>query len=135
MTEAFDPISRPLHYNRGRIEVWNYIADRAMNYFEGNIVKYVARYAHKNGIEDLKKALAYTNKLISLVRDHPRYPQPWELEGCVYEPLEFILDQGMGFLEGKVVVTVSTYKTVNDLMEVRECLENLIQHHEDVSPK
>lgn len=29
-----------------------------------NIYKYVYRYAHKNGVEDLKKAETYLNKLI-----------------------------------------------------------------------
>lgn len=29
-----------------------------------NIYKYVFRYNHKNGVEDLKKALTYLNKLI-----------------------------------------------------------------------
>lgn len=29
-----------------------------------NIYKYVFRYAHKNGVEDLKKASTYLNKLI-----------------------------------------------------------------------
>lgn len=30
----------------------------------GNVLKYVCRWKHKNGIEDLKKAAWYLNKLI-----------------------------------------------------------------------
>ena len=54
----------PKHYKQGKIEVIDFILDQQMNYLEGNIVKYISRYKHKNGIEDLKKALWYLNKLI-----------------------------------------------------------------------
>ena len=33
-------------------------------YLQGNIIKYLWRYRYKNGIEDLKKAQWYLNKLI-----------------------------------------------------------------------
>ncbi|EAC6228194.1 DUF3310 domain-containing protein, partial [Listeria monocytogenes] len=35
------------------------------SYAVGNIVKYVSRYEHKNGLEDLKKAQFYLNDLIN----------------------------------------------------------------------
>jgi len=35
-----------------------------MGFLEGNIVKYIARYKHKNGLEDLKKAEWYLQRLI-----------------------------------------------------------------------
>jgi hypothetical protein len=35
----------------------------------GNIIKYVARYKHKNGVEDLEKARWYLNKLIDSIKD------------------------------------------------------------------
>lgn len=35
-----------------------------IGFYKGNIVKYVTRYAGKNGIEDLKKARVYLNRLI-----------------------------------------------------------------------
>ena len=56
----------PKHYKQGEIEVIEFILDQQMNYLEGNIVKYLSRYKHKNGIEDLKKALWYLNKLIGV---------------------------------------------------------------------
>ena len=54
------------HYKRGNIEVWDAILDWDLGYLEGNIVKYVARYKHKNGVEDLKKAAHYLQKLIEV---------------------------------------------------------------------
>jgi hypothetical protein len=56
----------PKHYKQGKIEVIDFILDQQMNYLEGNIVKYISRYKHKNGIEDLKKALWYLSKLIGV---------------------------------------------------------------------
>lgn len=57
-------INKPPHYNQGKIEVSDFIIDQRMNFLEGNVVKYVARHKLKNGVEDLKKARWYLNKLI-----------------------------------------------------------------------
>lgn len=62
-----DNVSHPKHYTQGKIEVIDFIQDQQMNFLEGNVVKYVSRYKFKNGIEDLKKAAFYLNKLISEV--------------------------------------------------------------------
>lgn len=58
-------VVHPLHYNKG-IEMWDYAHSHNLDFFEGNIVKYVTRWKHKNGIEDLKKAKQYLDKLIEL---------------------------------------------------------------------
>ena len=58
-------VVHPLHYNKG-IEMWDYAHSHKLDFFEGNIVKYVTRWKHKNGIEDLKKAKQYLDKLIEL---------------------------------------------------------------------
>jgi hypothetical protein len=54
----------PQHYRQGKIEPWDFITDQGLNYFAGNVVKYISRYAQKNGVEDLKKAKTYLEKLI-----------------------------------------------------------------------
>ena len=33
-------------------------------YMRGNIIKYMLRYEHKNGVEDLKKARWYLDRLV-----------------------------------------------------------------------
>lgn len=60
-----DNINHPSHYNQGKIEVIDFIIDQKMDYLGGNIIKYVSRYKHKNGIEDLKKARWYLERLIT----------------------------------------------------------------------
>lgn len=61
----------PLHYRKGEIQPWDFITSQGMSFLEGNVVKYIARYKHKNGIDDLKKARTYLNKLISEVEKCP----------------------------------------------------------------
>ncbi len=61
-----EDLEKPKRYNkRGKLECWDVILDQQMNFLEGNIVKYVWRYKEKNGVEDLKKAKIYLEKLIS----------------------------------------------------------------------
>lgn len=38
--------------------------EETIGFYKGNITKYVARYAEKNGVEDLKKARVYLDRLI-----------------------------------------------------------------------
>lgn len=52
------------HYTKGGIEPWTYIQANNLNFFEGSVVKYVTRWRHKNGIEDLRKARVYIDELI-----------------------------------------------------------------------
>lgn len=70
-----DIINSPSHYQKGGIEVIDYIKAKISNeqfegYLLGNIIKYVSRYKFKNGVEDLKKANNYLNRLIELEEDY-----------------------------------------------------------------
>lgn len=62
-----DNVNNPSHYTAGGIETLDYIKAKVSDYpsyAAGNILKYVSRYEHKNGIEDLKKAQFYLDDLI-----------------------------------------------------------------------
>jgi hypothetical protein len=63
--KAKEQVEHPTHYNQG-IEMWDYAHSWNLDFFEGNIVKYVTRWRHKNGLQDLKKAKQYLDKLIEL---------------------------------------------------------------------
>lgn len=54
------------HYKSKAIQPWDYITSNNMGYLEGNVVKYVSRWKEKNGVEDLKKAQHYLQKLIEV---------------------------------------------------------------------
>ena len=62
--ENKEAVDHPAHYNAGKIEVIDAIEDWGLGFHAGNVVKYVARHKHKNGIEDLKKARWYLDRLI-----------------------------------------------------------------------
>jgi hypothetical protein len=63
-----DMVNSPPHYNQAGIECIDAIkaatGDGCEYYLQGNIMKYVWRYRYKNGVEDLKKARWYLDKLI-----------------------------------------------------------------------
>ena len=59
-----DPSNNPEHYTQGTMETWDAIVALGLDYLEGNIVKYISRYKHKGGVEDLEKARAYLERLI-----------------------------------------------------------------------
>jgi len=59
------------HYKAKPIQPWDFIAANQLGYFEGNIVKYLSRWRDKGGINDLKKARHYLDKLIELEDNQP----------------------------------------------------------------
>lgn len=78
-----DNIKNPKHYTQG-IECWDYIISHKMNFLEGNIIKYITRWRDKNGIEDLRKAQAYLEKLIS-----SESPKPVSAAVCQHNDFGF----------------------------------------------
>jgi hypothetical protein len=50
----------PNYYQRGNIQVWDFIRDQDLNFHLGNAIKYICRAGHKDSkVEDLKKAIHY----------------------------------------------------------------------------
>lgn len=52
------------HYRRKGIQPIDVIFDWGLNFAEGSIVKYVARWRDKGGVDDLQKAKHYLEMLI-----------------------------------------------------------------------
>jgi len=72
--EQTDNVNHPTHYNSYSREVIDTLQgsmtpDEFKGYLKGNIMKYVTRYQFKNGVEDLKKAKWYIEKLTEVVDD------------------------------------------------------------------
>lgn len=70
-SKPHDPVNSPSHYASGGIECIDAMQamlsrDEFIGYLRGNIFKYQWRYKLKNGVEDLKKAQWYQNKLIEV---------------------------------------------------------------------
>lgn len=74
-----DAISHPAHYNQGGVECIDAISaatgESFGGFLAGNVIKYVWRYSHKNGLEDLKKARFYLDRLITEVEKKHKHPR------------------------------------------------------------
>lgn len=71
--KASDLVNNPPHYNQSGIECIQAILaathEQREGYLQGNIIKYIWRYRYKNGLEDLKKAKWYVEKLIEVYKE------------------------------------------------------------------
>lgn len=66
-----DDVNSPSHYNKGGVECIDAIEssmtkEAFCGYLKGNVIKYMYRYENKGGVESLKKAQWYLNKLIEV---------------------------------------------------------------------
>ncbi|MHA7967712.1 DUF3310 domain-containing protein [Paenibacillus sp. CAU 1782] len=65
-----DNVNYPQHYTSGKVECIDAIESATVNLSgidaicTGNAIKYLWRWQQKNGVEDLKKAMWYINKII-----------------------------------------------------------------------
>ena len=68
-----DPVNHPSHYKGNGVECIDCIAsavsglDGFHGFCAGNAIKYIFRFSHKNGIEDLRKAEWYIDRLIKAI--------------------------------------------------------------------
>lgn len=65
-----DNVSHPSHYTAGGIECIQAIKasmspEEYQGYLKGNALKYLWRFRHKNGVEDLRKAQIYLGWLLT----------------------------------------------------------------------
>ena len=72
--DMIDNVNNPAHYGKGSIECITYLEDflngeEYIGYLRGNIAKYLHRWRHKNGLEDLKKAQWYLNRLTEFIEN------------------------------------------------------------------
>ena len=56
----------PGHYKDKPMQVWDYVVANNLGYLEGNVVKYISRWRQKGGVENLRKAKHYIEKLIEV---------------------------------------------------------------------
>jgi len=57
------------HYTKFPIQPYEFISKNDLSFFQGNVVKYVCRYLHKNKIEDLEKIKHYCDLEIKKMKD------------------------------------------------------------------
>lgn len=94
-----EDVKHQAHYENGEIQPIEFMqSNMTVSAFEGflkgNVLKYVARYENKNGLEDLKKAKVYLDWLIDSVengKDFELFPEKVEAVEPMEEPDELKL--------------------------------------------
>jgi hypothetical protein len=66
MSSANDTQVGGAHYKKFKIQTWDYIVENEIPYLEGCAIKYLSRWRDKGGVEDLRKAQHYIQKLIEM---------------------------------------------------------------------
>lgn len=72
-----DMVNYPPHYTSGKIDVIRIMEDQLTDeeyrgYIKGQVIKYITRERYKNGLEDLKKAAWYLDRLIKKMEKEGR---------------------------------------------------------------
>ena len=57
------------HYVKHSIQPWHIIDEYKLNYYKGNVLKYLLR-DKGNEIEDMQKAIHYLEKQIAILSEH-----------------------------------------------------------------
>jgi len=62
-------VDHPCHYNSGKYEAIDVIDDWNLDFYEGNVVKYISRSKWKgNRVQDLEKALWHLSRHVKNLR-------------------------------------------------------------------
>lgn len=57
------------HYKQFKgMEPWDVITGWNLGYLDGTALKYIARWKHKNGVQDLEKAVHFLQKAIEVYK-------------------------------------------------------------------
>lgn len=80
------------HYGGGQTQHWDIVHQHKLDYFQGQITKYVMRWKKKNGIEDLHKARHFLDKYIELQLDTREVEREEEAEE-IYRTAQALLRQ------------------------------------------
>ena len=97
-----DAVIKPEHYQAGGIETIDVIRAKlgpvGFGYYcEGNVLKYLTRWRHKGGVEDLRKAGVYLDWLLTEAQlSVPRYKEQAAQHHAVEAPMPPIADVMLG---------------------------------------
>lgn len=108
-------------------EHWDLIIKIGLGYLEGTSTKYIARYRKKGGVEDLRKALHYLDKLIEAFTAK-EYGQTRNLrkEDIRTEVGKFCRINQIPFNEEHLLFALCTFESYKDLKGARYMLEEII---------
>lgn len=108
------------HANGKQIQHWDIVAMHDLDYFQGQITKYVMRWKMKNGLQDLQKAAHFLQKYIELNTLQSVDPPSSQAAGVVLDDTirssgGYLSDQYFqaegGWGDGQILYTCITCRT------------------------
>lgn len=72
-----EELTNPKRYTSNGIECWDFWLRAGLDPLIASAVKYVWRYRHKNGLEDLKKSLVFLEKAYHLDYAPVKFSDPY----------------------------------------------------------
>lgn len=110
------------HYAAG-LQHWDVVEGHGIGYLEGCASKYITRWRKKNGLQDLQKALHYTEKLAELARDAGRTNR-----GVVPMVVldRFVIDNDLELTEKVALIGLFRWRKVEDLERAAVSIKQLI---------
>lgn len=125
------------HY-KAAYQHWDWVEDVGLGYLEGVLTKYVIRWQKKAGLEDLKKAVHYTEKLIEIAKQG-RTNRTYEVLGPVVidnpasktDLTNKVCDQaGCGEREREILYRTVFWETITELGSIKKQIEDIISINE-----
>ena len=115
------------HYKKCGIEPVEYIHANGLDFFRGNIVKYVTRDKDKNGAEDIRKVIDYANMILEF--DYGILPEAKIKENgdVVMEEQEYPHGETLDEEIERKEVKEKVYEKERRKMLEREVLDELIE--------
>jgi hypothetical protein len=137
-----DKLLKPNEYQVGgahyktAYEHWDLCLNTKMGYLEGNATRYIVRWRKKGGVEDLRKALHYVNKLIEWAsKGNDRTLAPMWVADITVEVMKFAKINDLRFLEVQACQHIAGWTKLDDLCLAQEEVLKMIDIEENREPR
>ena len=118
------------HYHRGGkdFQHWDLVEVFGLGYLEGCATKYLVRWRDKNGLQDVQKALHYSEKLLEIAKSGERKPRGF----VPAHPMDtFLSSSGItDESERGAIYILCRWKTYQDLELAIGCIQQIIERAE-----
>lgn len=113
------------HY-QAEYQHWDWVVDIKMPYLAGCATKYVSRWWKKNGVEDLKKARTYVEKMIATYAESfdPSFNPPYRIRPCTER---FVIANKLPAAEADFCWTLCGKRDMAMLLHALQIVDNLIR--------
>lgn len=129
------------HYS-SEYQHWDWAIDCKLGYLEGAATKYIARWRKKNGIEDLKKARHYIQKLCEIVEFDTHCPEGENLypKACekvvnieLGKTVNFCVKNKLNPEESEVMMIMASWAELEEINKCLSIIDSIIQSETNVS--